>query len=208
MASSIKYFLFLFVFLALVGGEVIFGLGSSFISSLAETSSVVKGGSGLITANVTTDAPNPGSLTVILIITFLIISVIGWYKLKDKKCSFLITKGHFYAAIILRIVLGVFLIISGFDITPTLQGYALGILLMIAGIILIFGLFLRPTCYLVFFYLATLLFKVPSDTAVTFLLMVVTVVLFLLGQQVRDQEECPKEIQKEGHEWKKGKTKH
>jgi hypothetical protein len=176
MASKVTIALFIFVFLAIFGAEVILSNGNP----LPETPATGNGG-GMITAQVTSDVPPLQASSIVLVLAFIFISLYLLYKIKEKQWDAFEAKSHSYIALLLRIVLGVYLIIAGFDVMPGWQGYAIGIAKMVLGVLLMVGIFVRPAAYLAFFYLLKKLIEPTGDYATIFLLIVIAICIFLLG---------------------------
>jgi uncharacterized membrane protein YphA (DoxX/SURF4 family) len=179
MASGkIKYYLFLFLFVSILGAELI----------LNKDNPIVPLGKGkaesLVTGNIVSDnadLPSPGTLVMVVIIAFIIVAGFFLFKQKELKLRFIEQKRHSYASLVLRLVLGTFLVIAGFDVIPSWQGYALGIGLMVAGIMLMVGIFVRPVSYVTFFYFLVSIIQGNGELAVNFILLAMSLAVFFIG---------------------------
>jgi uncharacterized membrane protein YphA (DoxX/SURF4 family) len=179
-ASAVKYSLFFLVFLAMVGAEIVLNQESVY-DGLIPHKQLAAG--DMVTGNVVSEeGESPGSFFVpVLIILFIIVSLFAW--LKRKSLWIIEHDGSDYGRLVLRIMLGIVFMILGFEFSPTFVGYALAMLKLILGVLLIVGLFTRPVAFVGFFYFLSF-FAGPFDLVMTVVLLGISLCVILLGAGV------------------------
>ncbi|MFH1916837.1 MAG: hypothetical protein ABIJ21_06265 [Nanoarchaeota archaeon] len=175
-ASTVKYFLFFALLLAMVGSEVVLNNDSVYDAIIyGETAK----GTGLLTGNVVSDQNvSHRSYVPVLVVVFVLCT--GYVLFTKKRWWFLEHDASSYVTLLLRSLLGIVIIVLAFDYSTTFVGYALALLKLLFGVLLLIGLFTREISYVLSFYLLSLLLA-GYDLITGILLLGIALSLILLG---------------------------
>jgi uncharacterized membrane protein YphA (DoxX/SURF4 family) len=176
-SSKVKYALFLALFIAMLGSEFVLNNDSAYGNIASQQSKVIK--EGLMTGNVVSEAPGAGNIFLpVLIAIFVICTIYLWSQ--RKKLWLVEHDAGQYVGLILRVLLGVILLIFGFNFMPSPLGYVFAMVKLVLGVLLILGLFTRFAGYVAFFYFLSFLIN-PVDEVMMVLLLGIALCVMLLG---------------------------
>ena len=175
-ASTVKYFLFFALLLAMVGSEVVLNNDSVYDALIyGETAT----DSGFLTGNVVSDQDaSNGSYVPVLVVVFVLCT--AYVLFAKKRWWFLEHDASSYVTLLLRSLLGIVIIVLAFNYSPTFGGYALALIKLLLGVLLLIGLFTREISYVFSFYLLGLLLA-GYDLITGILLLGIALSLILLG---------------------------